>query len=178
MKKHLIWLTAILSITLVGCNKEETGPQTGASGSSGNYPSFTGYTSTDNNGMLTAYYDSTDWENDTNWISVEENLFPEFPNLVSDFEAYSSVGIFPAYPNPTSSATYFQLSKESNVRFSYRVVNKNFITIASSDSVYNNSFGLNTMNVVSPTDTMVRVYYFFERNDSCLYKGHGDLKIN
>lgn len=111
MKNHLIWFTAILSITLIGCNKEETGPQTGAGGGSGNYPSFTGYTSTDNNGMLTAYYDSTDWENDINWISVEENLFQEFPNLVSDIEAYSSVEIFPAYPNQLLQRPIFNYRK-------------------------------------------------------------------
>jgi len=122
--------------------------------------------------------DPSDWTNDTNWVSSEENLFPQFQNLITDFAPYPNIQIFPAYPNPTASVTNFQLSKDSDVRFSFSVVNENFNVLASSDSLYTNAFALNTTGIASAADTMIRVYYYFERNDSCLYKGHGDLRIN
>lgn len=176
MKKNYSYLLAVLLIFNVGCKKDNTNNP--SSGSSTNFPLFTGYTSTDNSGVPMGLTDPTDWINDTNWLPSEENLFPQYQNLINDFEHDTTIQIYPAYPNPTSSVTFFQLSKESDVRFSFRVVNKNFNTIASADSLYINSFGINTIDIASPTDTMVRIYYFFERNDSCLYKGHGDIKIN
>lgn len=176
MMKHYILITVILTSFLVGCKKDDSNIQTGSTLT--NYPLFTGYTSTDNNGAPTWLTDSTDWTNDTSWISSEKSLFPQYLYLTHDFEPYSSIQFHPAYPNPTTSTTNFYLTKATDIRLSFKVVNSNFNVIASSDSIYSNSFGVNTAAIISPVDTMIRIYYIFERNDSCLYKGHGDIKID
>jgi hypothetical protein len=176
MIRLYILIIIILTSIIVGCKKDDSNIQTG--NTSNNYPSFTGYTSTDNSGVPTGLNDPTDWTNDTNWVYSEENLFPQLQFLTSDFEAYSNIEVHPAYPNPASSNPSVQITKASDVLLSFKVVNSTFNVIASMDSIYSNAFTINTETIISPADTMIRIYYLLERNDSCLYKGHGDIKIN
>jgi len=175
IKMKRIYLSLIISFTflLLGCQKEEP-----KGGNSPGYPNISGYTATDNNGNLMGLIDESDWIYDSNWSIGVENLFPEFQNLVNDFGHYSTIQMYPGYPNPTSSASYFSMIKDNDIRVSFRVVNKYHQVIASADSMYSSTFGVNTPAIVSSTDTLIRIYYFFERNDSCLYKGHGDIKVN
>lgn len=176
MKKLISCIVLALSILVVGCKKEDTNNTT--TGNTSQFPVFSGYTATDMNAVPMGSADTTDWTHDNSWLTSEKNLFPQLQNMTSNFEPYASIYMFPAFPNPISATTNFLLSKESDVRFSFRVVNKNFNVLLSQDSMYSSTFALNTAGLTSSTDTMVRIYYLFERNDSCLFKGHGDLKIN
>lgn len=140
------------------CRVDDSGNQ--ICGNTSFFPVFSDYTSTDILGIQTGLYDSTDWVNDTNWLICEENLFPQFQNLTKGFEKYSNIQISPAFPNPTNSSIIFNYSKESDVRFSFRIVNKNLKIIRSLDSIYNNSVLINVKDVVSASDKIVRIYYF------------------
>jgi hypothetical protein len=72
--------------------------------------------------------------------------------------------------------TNLSITKESDMRISFRVVDFNIIV--SADSMYANLFAVDLSTVLDPADTLVRMYYFLERYDSCLYKGHGDFRMN
>ncbi len=170
---HLFLLLSI-SLLLLNCKKEKVN----TSNSTGTYPLLSDYTATDNYGVSMGKTDATDWNNDLNWLSSEQNLFSNFGSLIKTVNPYNTISFKPAFPNPTGSNVNFYFVKPSNVKFYYRLVNKDFKVIQSGDSILYDVFKMAISDIVSKSDTMVRMYYYFERNDSCLYKGHGDLKVN
>ena len=62
--------------------------------------------------------------------------------------------------------------------FRIRLVNQEFDILVATDSIYskNMAFKLDELNISA--NSMLRLYYMFVRNDSCLFKGHGDIKTN
>ena len=170
MKKLKITVYIVLFV-FVGCEKEEN--------HSSDIPTFSGYTATDIFGVPMGLTDTTDWTNDDVWLAVEKKLFANYESYINNCFFDSKTSIYPSYPNPTVNRLfYISVIKDSNTMYMIRVVNKHFDKLILEDSISRKTIIFNLTGLTQDSDTMLRAYYMFIRNDSCLYKGHGDIKIN
>lgn len=137
------------------------------------FPTFTGFSLTDDNGQALSNPDTTDWRVDDSWEQVEKGLFdlPELPLCSGDG------AVSPAFPNPCGSVLSFRFISTANTTGYFRVVDKDFNVLIESDSVPFEAgpkiISLNFSTVVADT---VRLYYRIV-NGNCEYRGHGDVLV-
>lgn len=175
MKKRYLFILAPFLLFTLSCKKEVE--EVLGTQATYNLPTFSGYTPTDANGVIMGTADATDWTNDATWTADEENLFPELANLTTGFPAYTSIQFHPSFPNPTSGASNFAVTKDSDMKISFRLVDSQGTILTQSSSQFAVPFAINTGGL-STSDTLIRLYYIIERNDSLLYRGHGDIRKN
>lgn len=131
--------------------------------------SFDGITRTDNYGVVLSN-DPTDWTFDDTWRQKEADLF------TSSYKkgcAPAGNNKIIAYPNPCSGVFQLSVQMPAAGRLELRLVDKNFRVLASSDSISNQTIGLQVGNGVKGT---VRLYYKLIDGD-CEYRGHGDILV-
>ena len=162
---------SILIVT--SCKKEEIKESTNE-----NIPTFTGYTSTDEVGYPMGLTDNSDWTLDDSWSTIEKELFNDYNSYNDDCTLDSNIKIRPGYPNAASDVFSISLVKDSTIKFKIRLVNQKFETLASLDSLSHNSIAFDVSEPRSNSESMLRVYYMFIKESNCLYKGHGDIKLN
>lgn len=120
--------------------------------------------------------DATDWMLMEDWSAREKKLFstyntykhPEIANVPMDLLAY---------PNPAPGLLFFHnphinLQTKMHVRF----VDKKLKVLAKINDIqaYSTSFDLQQR---AAGNEYVRMYYMLIRNDSCIAKGHGDIRL-
>lgn len=176
MKRFQI-VSFIAIFFILGCKKEDNNIVSGGTQNS-NTPPFNGYTATDITGVPMGLTDSTDWTTNDTWLTVEKELFDDYESFVNNCPLDSNLTVYPAYPNPTADLFFLTFVKDSSARFRIRIVNQQFDKLISADSIYSNNIAIDLNGLITSSDTMVRAYYMFVLNDSCLFKGHGDIKIN
>ncbi|RLD41306.1 MAG: hypothetical protein DRI89_10035 [Bacteroidetes bacterium] len=157
-------------IAIESCNKHSNEPDS-------SIIEFKGITTTDIYGQFTGIYDSTDWQQNDNWQIFEKQLF-------SDFDMYNygcpidSNNLIVGYPNPIVDFMFkLHLEKDSTTRVDFRIVNQNFETLISVDSLYKNQIALTFKDIVSENDSIFRVYYRFVTVNNCGFIGHGDIQL-
>jgi hypothetical protein len=115
--------------------------------------------------------DPDDWKLTDTWVEQELKLFGI--SLNTNCKLPESYGII-AYPNPLIDQFVLHVNKPDSVRMAIRIVDKNFKTLMSIDSMFA------TMTKIDVSDfgmaDTVRVYYKF-LDGSCEFRGHGDLVI-
>lgn len=158
-----ILLISIASVILLSCEPETNTPVE-------NKIYFTGISKTDSNGS-TLSIDTTDWKTNDIWSMKELNLFKSLHQsgcaLPYDYKII-------AYPNPGNGVIALFIDKPADARVELRLVDENFNTLISNDSITQNNIHLNA-STFGIQDT-VRLYYkFVEYN--CEWKGHGDILI-
>jgi hypothetical protein len=175
MKKLNIVLFIAFFI-IIGCNKEENNSI--PTDNQNIIPTFSGYTAMDEVGNPIGVADTSDWTNDDDWMIEEKALFEDYESLSHKIPFDTGLKIHPAFPNPCSEIFLLALVKDSITMFRAKLVNQKFDILIAADSIYNKTmmFKLDELNI--STDSMLRLYYMFIKDDSCLYKGHGDIKIN
>jgi len=134
---------------------------------------FTGITERDETGAKITN-DSTDWQLIENWQAKEEALFEEAFSTVCDTAGYGYSIL--AYPNPCQDMITLRITKPTDSRVSFRIVDKDFNVVFSRDTTDAISIFLNTGAFNLAGDT-ARIYYKFIKQD-CELKGHGDVAIN
>ena len=164
-------------IIFFGCKKDKKVSGSGSVGASTPVV-FSGFTVTDNLGAANGVVDSTDWTYDKSWTQSEKQLFMGFKSNLDSCFKDAGISIFPAYANPTTGTFSLAHKPVSNTLLNLRIVNKKFEKIVSADSVSSGTIAIKLDGLINNTDTLVRVYYLFTRNDSCVYKGHGDVRVN
>lgn len=157
-------LFALLSIAIIsGCDKDPINPTE---------PKiyFKGITITDIQGIIISE-DTSDWTTNDTWSIKEGNLFsttyylgclPQHNNKI--------IG----YPNPGDGVFALHIQKDSSTRIEFRLVDENFNTLITHDSIYQNNIALDA-RTFGIQDT-VRLYYKFIENN-CEFRGHGDILI-
>ena len=68
--------------------------------------------------------------------------------------------------------------KDTTSLLRIRLVDQEFNILVEADSIVSNSMAFNLDQVNRGPGPLFRLYYMIVRNDSCLFKGHGDIKIN
>ena len=174
--KKLNTVLFIAFFIIIGCNKEENNSI--PTDNQNIIPTFSGYTAMDEVGNPIGVTDTSDWTNDDDWMIKEKALFEDYESLSHKIPFDTSLKIHPAFPNPCSEIFCLALVKDSTTMFRARLVNQEFDILIAADSIYNKNmmFKLDELNI--STDSILRLYYMFVKDDSCLYKGHGDIKIN
>jgi len=116
--------------------------------------------------------DNTDWKTNDTWVKQEFDLFKASyqSGCVQSFKNEIA-----AYPNPGTGFFSLQLSKLASTRVEFRLVDENFQTLISSDTLTNSSihFDIRDFGI---KDTL-RLYYRFIENN-CEFRGHGDILIH
>lgn len=137
------------------------------------FPTFTGFSLTDDNGQALSNPDTTDWRVDDSWEQEEKGLF-EFPDLPL---CSGDGAVSPVYPNPCGNVLNFRFVSSASTMGYFRVVDKDFNVLIESDSVPFEAgpkiISLNFSTVVADT---VRLYYRIV-NGNCEYRGHGDVLV-
>lgn len=176
MKKlYIVLFIAIFFIT--GCEKDKNNPASDGT-QNNSIPIFSGYSATDNTGLPVFLGDSTDWTSIDHWVTIEKELFEDYETLVHTHQLFPNLYVYPGYPNPTTNTFFIPFVKDSMAWFKLRIVNQKFETLVAEDSIYSNNVGLALNEFNQNSEKMLRAYYMCIRNDSCLFKGHGDIKIN
>ena len=165
-------LTAFL-ITFSSCEKEHT-----PSNSHNSIPVFSGYTATDKYGVKTGLEDATDWTYDDIFLAREFDLFTPMDSTLAYYVHDSDIWVSPAFPNSNSGLFSLTSQSPNEVYWHLRVVNQRWETLITVDSVNAHTLNFNLQGLTDSSDEFVRVYYFFTQNDSCVYKGHGDIKLD
>ena len=81
-----------------------------------------------------------------------------------------------AYPNPAFNI--LTIFTEGTVDVTMILVDNQFNEILTSNhqaGSYQTSVDVSSINT---SNNLIRFYYIATRNDTCFYKGHGDIKIN
>jgi hypothetical protein len=131
---------------------------------------FKGITETNESGFVIGSVDDSDWNFDDSWNDKETDLFSEsFENMCFIDESYHIL----AYPNPSNDVCYISFYLGEDKRVAYRIVDKDYNVIFSTDSASSTmAISLERMNLSNET---IRIYYkVFSEN--CELKGHGDIK--
>ncbi|CAN5584489.1 hypothetical protein BH11BAC2_BH11BAC2_09080 [soil metagenome] len=167
MKYKKLYLYLCL-LTIVSCSKDgSTTPE-----------KFTGYTMTDVTGNFLGTIDSSDWTDDVNWTNREKDLYNDYAKFVDVTNLNPGVIIYPAYPNPSSSRIFsISSSKPSGYRMKIRILDYNWKTLITSDSIVDPTLFVDLSNYSVHSDSLFRIYYMIVSNDSCFLKGHGDLSV-
>jgi len=131
---------------------------------------FSGLTQTDNNGWPVTI-DTTDWTTKDIWVKQESDLFLHIyqSNCVPSY-----VYQIAAYPNPCNGIFSLSFGKQPSTRGEMRLVDENFNTLFSGDSI-TSSFVMINASDYGIKDT-VRLYYKFIENN-CEFRGHGDILL-
>lgn len=175
MKLRNLIFIALCSVYILlsgSCKDKNSNPSSNSS-----TPIISGYTATDNNGNLNGLVDNSDWTFTSDWVGQEFDLF-EYSDSINYFLQDSTIVMHPAFPNSNSGIFHLNYQKETHTYFNIRVINKNWEVLISADSIVGNNIALDVQGLVDNSGEMVRVYYMFTKNDSCLYKGHGDIQLN
>jgi hypothetical protein len=144
------------------------------------YPTFANYTSTDIQGQIISAADSDDWRKNDLWVGNVASLISYSNNYVPCDADTQSI-VYPAYPNPTNGIVNLSFDIEPTTAVTYRIVNQTFNVIASGDTIKSTSNNLTIpvdLTAQVTANELVRVYYAIIKNNSCAYRGHGDIKIN
>lgn len=164
--RFFLVLSVMISVTLFGCennevdNPDEEIPKI----------TFKGIVERDARGMPYTE-DPDDWKLTDKWVAQELKLFGL--SLNNNCALPESYGII-AYPNPAINQVTIHVNKPNSVRMAVRIVDKNFKTRMSFDSLYATMTAID-LSGIAGADT-VRVYYKF-LDGSCEFRGHGDLVI-
>jgi len=166
MRIHLYILTLLI---LIGssCKKDAD-----------NFPDFNTITSRDINAQPIGAADRDDWNLNDSWVSVENNLFPNTSTSTA-YPLVSSLMQTAGYPNPCG-ATVFRISFgiTTNATADVKIVDQSFNVITSAANIAADSQGRINVNLdISsiPSGQIVRAYYIVSDN-SCVYRGHGDIE--
>lgn len=164
--KIVLVLSVIVSFVLIGCKKNE--PEIPVK--EPEKITFKGIVNRDAKGIPYSE-DADDWNFKDKWVEQELSLFGK--SLNTSCQLPESYGII-AYPNPCIDKIAIHVNKPDSVRLAVRIVDKNFNTLLSKDSLYAkiNVIDLATLSI---KDT-VRIYYKF-MDKSCEFRGHGDVVI-
>jgi len=133
---------------------------------------FTGITHMDKFGTMEGEADTSDWRCDDKWNTNEKALFTDSFSETCKPVQYKAM----FYPNPCRSKSTLYFIKDSNVRVSIRIVDKNLNVIMHSDSIRRPIIPIDLSSITA--DDTIRVYYKFITKDKCEYKGHGDIFVN
>ncbi len=174
LKNIFIGTFIFAALCTISCNKqnnEEPVPD---------YPTFGTITSTDIQGQIIGPIDTDDWNKNDLWVGTVAGAIP-YSNDYGPCDADTQTVVYPAYPNPTTGNINLSFDIEPTTAISYRVVNQDFTTIAAGDTIKST-----TNNLTIPIDLsasvsaneIVRVYYAIIKNNTCAYRGHGDIQIN
>lgn len=181
--KKLLYTLLVVSIIFSACEEETATPP---------LPVFTGITERAITGETVGNIDNSDWTLDYYWSQVEKDLFSNYNDLIHDYNAYNMTIL--AYPNPTNDVVKLLVHSIENVNITMVIVDSQFnqimsgnynigadssqiqqdssvTTVAPSPSItltYN-------LNSTSPGNNLRRFYYIATRNDTCFFKGHGDV---
>ena len=181
MKRFNIVIISVM-LMLLSCEKDNKVK---------NIIEFEGISITDIYGSQIGAQDTTDWRFDDQWLYQENELFSNIKSFPL-CEPNENLGII-AFPNPCKGYFYVHVEKDYNYISIYRLVDKDFNIIRSSDSVMDATFAINLKECLSveivdempvcieeqpPSDTIYRLYYMIKNiKKGCIYKGHGDIKI-
>lgn len=133
---------------------------------------FNGITMTDNNGWVIKN-DPNDWKLAETWTEKENSLFVE--KMTNTCNAENTDYKVVSYPNPCYSKFNLYISKPTDSRYAFRIVDRNYNVLLSQDSVFSSGLSINVQGFGITNDT-VRIYYKILGPD-CELKGHGDIKI-
>jgi hypothetical protein len=159
--KTALYLALTILIIISGCKKDEDIETI----------NFGGITETDYAGNIISE-DPTDWQFNDTWSNKEKSLF-DAPFLTS-CETLDPSFYFYAYPNPCNDVVTLSSFGSVEYNISYRIVDKNYNIIFSSDEF--NSFVHIDLNSYGVSNETVRVYYRLQF-DECELQGHGDIRI-
>lgn len=141
---------------------------------------FSKFTPTNTNGENVGTIDPTDWRLDDKFTKAENALFDD--SLVNKGQCVLGSNRVVVYPNANNGNFFFsfdQLSVFNLVEdLHFVVLNQNFQTIKTGTININQSLGtviIDCSSLVNNGD-FLRIYYIL-RNNSCSYRGHGDIKI-
>ena len=144
------------------------------------YPTFSNYSGTDNNAQPTTSADTDDWNLNDLWVGNVVSVIPYISDYGNPCETDQVSSVSPAYPNPTLGTFILTFNIDQNSSVAYRVVNQDFDILASGDTLKTTSNPLNINIDISNqvvSNELVRVYYAIIKNNTCSFKGHGDIKI-
>ena len=184
--KKLLYTFLAVSMIFSACEEEDAAPS---------LPIFTGITETQSTGEIVGNIDSSDWTLDYSWSQVEKNLFSNYNDLTHNYNVYNMIML--AYPNPTYDVVEIAIGSIENVNITMIVVDNQFNQIITDsydivggpplpqDSLTGNvtiddsfvsrhSYSLQ-LHPIAPGNNLRRFYYIATRNDTCFYKGHGDV---
>ena len=172
--KNISTILLLATLFIISCKKEKNDEAINQS-----IPTFTGYTSTAEDGSPTNLHkDTSDWTLNDKWSTIEKEFFEDYDSYNESCILDSNIKIYPGYPNAASDVFYISLVKDSTIKFKIRLVNQKFETLASLDSLSHNSIAFDVSEPRSNSESMLRVYYMFITESNCLHKGHGDIKLN
>jgi hypothetical protein len=150
---------------------------------------FTGITETSVTGDIIGNIDSSDWTLDYSWSQVEKNLFSNYNDLTHNYNVYDMIIL--QYPNPIYDNLVILIGSIENVNITMIVVDNQFNQIITDSydiggsptfqdsssvmSLFASHRNYNLSLHISPGITR-RFYYIATRNDTCFYKGHGDVR--
>ncbi len=165
MKKSLLALPAVALFLIAGCQKPEY-----------DTTDFTKITSRGIDGIPLGEVDPTDWRKSEEWTKREQKLFIDYDKFEHENDPSLPAEYF-LFPNPTDGIATFQCYSGPDAYVNIRVVDEDFKTIVKSNKIGWGSVGL---DLSSPTlkKSHVRLYYMVIRDNTCIAKGHGDIRIN
>lgn len=164
MRKFIFLLVTVCALYLISCKNSDNNSKI----------VFSGVTKTDNFGTVQGSRDTTDWRLDDQWQDIEAKLFKEsFSTGCTDSLKQRFRVMF--YPNPARQKATLYVIKDSGIRFSYRLVDKDFNVIMSDDSFFGSTLSMNMSSFTS--DDTIRIYYKFITSDRCEVRGHGDIFV-
>ncbi len=126
---------------------------------------------TDEIGNIISEGDRTDWHNNKEWGLIEKSLFRE-DNFFEDTLNNKNLAV---YLNPFINFFYISLDKQTDTKFLFFVVNKNFEIVYESPEIVQNITLFNIKDFVKD-DEFYRIYYIFKTSDGNIINGHGDIK--
>lgn len=171
--KNLLFVLVLTSILLAGCRKDDSSR---CGNSSSCLPAFRGYTVTAIDGWPYGAVDETDWLAEGTWTQEEEKLFAGIDLEGKNCSANQAPTIRPAYPNPTEGTFAFSTVEDSGTVVAVRLVNQDGNILATDEFEVGSGYNFMIEDKVRPRE-LIRLYYVFTTEEGCIYKGHGDIKI-
>ncbi len=121
--------------------------------------------------------DLTDWTFDSTWFPTEKALFEDYDSFNHNCSVVSGISECMVFPIPAKHIINFVMAKDSSTQVRIRLVNQQFEQLISIDSLYDDDIQFNLDVFELTSGSIVRMYYVFINKDSCMFKGHGDIKI-
>ena len=175
--KNISTILLLATLFIISCKKEKNDEAINQS-----IPTFTGYTSTAEDGSPTNLHkDTSDWTLNDKWSTIEKELFEDYDSYNESCILDSNIKIYPGFPNSAGEIFNISIVSDSTVKFKIKIVNQKFevLTLTTQDSIDDyNLISFHIEDVKASSDVMLRVYYIFITNNNCLFKGHGDIKLN